>query len=125
MIHLDTHVLVWLRTQDAVRLGAAARERLEGATLFMSPMAELELDFLHEIRRTRSPGAVVVRELTERLGLRVSSAPFTDVARAAATLSWTRDPFDRLIAAASVVDGVPLMTKNVNILKNVPSAFWP
>jgi PIN domain nuclease of toxin-antitoxin system len=42
----------------------------------------------------------------------------------ATTLSWTRDPFDRLIAAHSIVANSPLITADETILENLPLATW-
>ena len=39
-------------------------------------------------------------------------------------LSWTRDPFDRLIVANAITDGVRLLTVDENIQKHFQNAFW-
>ena len=44
--------------------------------------------------------------------------------KAAADLTWTRDPFDRLIAAHAIVAGAPLLTADRGILENLPLATW-
>jgi PIN domain nuclease of toxin-antitoxin system len=57
-----------------------------------------------------------------RLGIADTSA--ADLVQAAADLSWTRDPFDRLIAAHAIVAGAPLLTADRTILDNLPQATW-
>ena len=57
MIHLDTHVVVWLYTGEIERLSDAAVEALEAEELIVSPMVQLELTFLHEIGRLSVTGA--------------------------------------------------------------------
>lgn len=123
MIHLDTHVVVWLFAGDRERL-RPAWEVLEAEDLVISPLVELELQTLFEVRRTTVPGAEVVADLVQRVGLQVSSAPLARVVGLALGASWTRDPFDRLIAASAVADGAPLLTADGTILAHVPTAFW-
>jgi len=44
--------------------------------------------------------------------------------QAANGLSWTRDPFDRMIAAQAIVADAPLVTADRTILGNLPLATW-
>ena len=37
---------------------------------------------------------------------------------------WTREKFDRLIVATSQATGIPLLTKDRNILANFKLAIW-
>jgi PIN domain nuclease of toxin-antitoxin system len=43
---------------------------------------------------------------------------------AAQGLSWTRDPFDRLIAAHAIVADALLLTADETIRKHLPLATW-
>ena len=124
LIHLDTHVIVWLFAGDLDRLSDAARQWIERASLVISPMVELELQYLHEIGRTSRPGREVVADLATRLGLTRSTASFADIAERAASLAWTRDPFDRIIVASALADGCPLLTKDDNIRQHFTAAVW-
>jgi PIN domain nuclease of toxin-antitoxin system len=124
LIHLDTHVLVWLYAGELEELTDVARQLLEAEELVASPMAVLELDFLHEIRRINVAGKVVAEDLAARIGLRIATTPFALITERAASLRWTRDPFDRVIVASSIADGAGLLTKDRTILKHVDSAVW-
>ncbi len=123
MIHLDTHVLVWLSGGEAGACaegaGAASGERVSCA-----PMAQLELAHLYEIGRITRGASDVLGVLAPALGLAVSAAPFAAVVAYALDLTWTRDPFDRLIAANALVDGAGLLTADESLLANCPAAFW-
>ena len=43
---------------------------------------------------------------------------------AANALSWTRDPFDLLIAVNALADGCELLTADVTMRAHLPSARW-
>jgi PIN domain nuclease of toxin-antitoxin system len=124
VIHLDTHVVVWLFAGEVERFPAAAREALEREALAISPIVLLELQYLHEIGRLAEPGSAVVQDLAERLGLSFAEGDFAAVAAIATGLDWTRDPFDRLIAAHAIADDVPLLTADRTLRDHVRTAFW-
>lgn len=124
MIHLDTHVVVWLLAGQLDRFGAHALHLLKRDALFISPMVLLELDYLHEIGRASKDAGAVLAELVVRLQLRVTDVPWAVAAVEARSLTFTRDPFDRLICASAVVDGCPLLTADRTILDAFDLAVW-
>ena len=124
MIYLDTHVLVWLYEKFLDKLSKKVKNLLEKEEIFISPMVELELDFLYEVGRLRVHGMDIVRELDVHLGVQVSRVDFYKVIEEASHLSWTRDPFDRLIVANAVIFQAQLITKDKTILKHYPFSVW-
>lgn len=124
VIRLDTHVVVWLYTGEIERLSAPAIEAIESHLPFISPMVQLELTYLHEIGRLTVSGADIVGDLQERIGLRLSESTMTAVVHAAASLTWTRDPFDRIIVADAIVAAAHLVTKDDVIREHTTSALW-
>lgn len=124
MIHLDTHVLVWIVAGQHERLPPALRRRLPGLSARFSPMAALELQYLFESGRIAEPGHSVIASLSARLDLRPSEVSFPRLAAIAAELAWTRDPFDRLIAACAMADDAPLLTADRALLAHCPVATW-
>jgi PIN domain nuclease of toxin-antitoxin system len=106
------------------RLPAAARERLANADPFTSPIVELELTYLYEIGRVSEPASAPLAALRRSIGLEVADVALSELVQAASGLSWTRDPFDRLIAAHAVVAGAPLLTADRTILEHLPQAVW-
>lgn len=124
MMYLDTHVVAWLYDGRVDLLSAEARRRLDSEDLRVSPMAALELEYLHEIGRTAEAAAPVLAELGRKLGLVVCDLPFAEVAAVAYRLKWTRDPFDRLIAGQALAGRAPLLTRDQAMLEHVPGAFW-
>lgn len=123
--HLDTHVVVWLAAELVGALSRPARRAVEQAErVEISPMVIYELAVLHELGRLDRPPAAIVGPLTDRVGLAVSDLPFHEVVGRAATLDWTREPCDRLIAAQAEVAGASLVTKDRRIRAHCPAAVW-
>lgn len=111
-LHLDTHAVVWAYAGEHDRFPDVIRDRLESDDLVYSPMVRLELTYLYEIERLTEPPGLIFAELAASMGLRVDTTPFADVVDAAESLTFTRDPFDRLIMAQAVAARVPLVTKD-------------
>jgi PIN domain nuclease of toxin-antitoxin system len=124
LIHLDTHVVVWLYAGEAERLPPAVRDRLGGARPLVSPMVRLELQLLREIGRVTAGPAEILDFLRVHADLGVAESRFERVAAIAAGLDWTRDPFDRMIAAHAMADDLPLITKDRAMLEHCPVAMW-
>ena len=124
MIHLDTHVVAWLYAGRTDLLSDVARAKIEGEPLAVSPMVLLELEYLHEIGRVTQPSVDVITHLAAQIGLSVSQAPFDAVIASARPLSWTRDPFDRIIVGQSIAEGSPLVTRDETIRANHGGAVW-
>lgn len=94
MILLDTNALIWL-DQGHPR---ARRLRRPHLRLFVSPACLFELQILHETGRIRvRNGDPFSLSADERWAL--DDPPSVTWFAYAADLAWTRDPFDRLIAA--------------------------
>lgn len=124
MILLDTHVVAWLHAGDTARFPDRARDLLETETLAVSPLVGLELQYLHEIGRTSEPADTVLAALGRTLGLRVVDCSLTELIARATGLDWTRDPFDRLLAAHATVEQAPLLTADRSIRANLRLAVW-
>ena len=114
----------WLYEGVDRRLPVSVRELIESEPPRVSPMVELELTYLYEVRRVTEPAEAPLSALRRTIGLQVAEASFADVAQAAAGLSWTRDPFDRLISAHAIVADAPLLTADETILEHLPLATW-
>lgn len=124
MIHLDTHVVLWLYGGEIARIPPVARRAVEEDDVLISPMVSLELDYLHEIGRILLHGAPIVDDLAKRIGLRFSDTALLDIVRIASDLTWTRDPFDRLITAHAMADDSALVTADRTIREHFESTVW-
>ena len=54
----------------------------------------------------------------------VAKTPLVDVVSVASALTWTRDPFDRLIVATAAADSAPLLTRDKLIRRHYRNASW-
>ncbi len=124
MIHLDTHVVVWLYESASQRLPQRAIDLIERERAFISPMVRLELSYLHEINRLRVSGDAILSSLANTLALAVDACPFALVVEHATRQTWTRDPFDRLIVGQALARDAPLITADQTIRANYPAALW-
>jgi PIN domain nuclease of toxin-antitoxin system len=124
VIYLDTHVVAWLFAGMVELIPVRVRQRLDTEDLFISPMVGLELQYLHETRRTGQPAAVVLGELAEAIGLRTCDLPFARVIETAVAQAWTRDPFDRIIVGHAALRQAALVTKDRVIHRHYSRAMW-
>lgn len=114
---LDTHFLLWLLL-GAKRLAAfpwLERYRPWG----VSPVSLLELQFLAEVGRLdmADAGALLDALQGDRRFV-IDEAPLLPLVRHALALGWTRDPFDRLLAAHSSARRAPLCTTDERLRRH-------
>lgn len=124
-LHLDTHLVVWLYAGEHDRIPPSLRDRLNSASLRFSPMVRLELTYLQEIGRLTEPPERIVGELASAMGLTEDDCPFATVIDVARRMTFTRDPFDRIITAQAAANGDALASKDDRILAAYPDlAVW-
>ena len=123
-IHLDTHVIVWLFQKDLSKFSKQTLKLINDNELQISPMVMMELKFLNEIGRLNYKPMEIITELTKAIALNVSDEKFATTAYESLELSWTRDPFDRLIVASASAQKAKLISKDRNILDHYEHAVW-
>jgi PIN domain nuclease of toxin-antitoxin system len=107
VILLDTNALIWLERRDR-RARRLTADRLQ---LHVSPASILELRFLEECGRIRlSNRDAAAIAVDERWTL--DDPPAAAWFEAALDMAWTRDPFDRLLAAHARLRGWRLATSD-------------
>lgn len=114
----------WLYEGADRRIPGAVRELVDSEEPFVSPIVALELTYLYEVGRVTEPAAAPLDALRRTIGLQVADVSVDALVGAATELTWTRDPFDRLIAAQAILANVPLVTADRTILTNLPLARW-
>lgn len=105
---LDTHFLIWI-VSGSQRLDE--HRWLESYRPWgVSPVSFLEIQLLAEIGRLEVDREGFPGRVEEDPRFVVDEAPLAALVRHALPLDWTRDPFDRLLAAHSASRRVPLCT---------------
>ena len=115
---LDTHALIWAVAEPA-RLSDRARRVLEdhATDLLVSAASIWELATKHRLGKL-ADGEYVLNVLPECM----TAAGMTELpvsiahARLAGGLDWDhRDPFDRMLAAQSLIESAPVVTRDVRL----------
>jgi PIN domain nuclease of toxin-antitoxin system len=123
MIFLDTHAAIFLH-ESREKIPRRSWKILDAEECVLSPMARLELEFLHEIGRIRHEPAAVFESLLRHLDVTVETEGWARAAEIAQVLNWTRDPFDRIIVAHAMVWSAPLLTRDTLMHEHYHQAFW-
>jgi PIN domain nuclease of toxin-antitoxin system len=125
---LDTHVFLW-SISEPKRLSSKARSaisKLENQ-VYVSPVTAYELSYKHRQGKLPSGAAIVTSFALQVAHLYASelsiSAPHT---LAAGQLDWEhKDPFDRILAAQAMVEGLTLVTADENLRAFEPvTTLW-
>lgn len=122
--HLDTHLIIWLYSGEISLVSSKVLEMLESSDLFYCPIAKLEIQYLKEIKRITKGPETIISSLKKEIGIKESKTPLSGLTDKSITLSWTRDPFDRLIVADAIISNSVLLTKDKTILRNYANALW-
>jgi PIN domain nuclease of toxin-antitoxin system len=112
VILLDTNAVIWL-DQSNPRTRTLTRGRMP---LYMSPATLLELQFLEEAGRIRLRKQDAQTLAVDDRWL-LDDPPAAAWFALALDLTWTRDPFDRLIAAHAQFRGWRLATSDAVVLE--------
>ena len=103
---LDTHFLLW------IVLDLPRRDEfpwLDGYRPWgVSPISFLEIQFLAEVGRLEVRQTEFMDAVSRDQRFVIDEVPLVPLVEKAIHLDWTRDPFDRLLAAHSEARRVPL-----------------
>ena len=113
---LDTHFLIWI-TSNSKRLRRFPwLSRYEPWTL--SAASFLEIQLLTESGRIASQTPQPADAILSDARFIVDEVPYVTLVLKSLEIGWTRDPFDRLIAAHSLARRVPLCSVDEVVLDN-------
>jgi PIN domain nuclease of toxin-antitoxin system len=121
---LDTHAAIFLWEGRAEIFGAGSRELLEQSVLLVSPLVRLEMGFLKEVGKLKTEPDQILGSLTADYGAVLTDDSLEALIPLAMSLSWTRDPFDRLLVATALLHQTPFVTRDSRIHEHFPGAVW-
>ncbi|HEY4593954.1 MAG TPA: PIN domain-containing protein [Thermoanaerobaculia bacterium] len=121
---LDTHAVIFLWEGRTEVFGAGSREILEQSLLLISPLVRLEMGFLKEVGKLKAEPDQILGSLTSDYGAILTDDSLEALVPLAMPLSWTRDPFDRLLVATALLHQAPLVTRDSRIHEHFPGAVW-
>jgi PIN domain nuclease of toxin-antitoxin system len=114
VILLDTNAVIWL---DQGHPRSRPLTRIKSA-LYVSPATLLELQFLAEANRIKLPHGDAQSLASDGPWL-LDDPPAAAWFAEAIDLNWTRDPFDRLIAAHAQLRGWRVATGDSRLLERL------
>jgi PIN domain nuclease of toxin-antitoxin system len=121
VILLDTHAAIWI-AQRHRRVRALQRF----PRIYLSPASVLEIQFLLDAGRLRLSEGRSASMLAGDDRWRLDQPPAAKWFMTACELGWTRDPFDRLLAAHARLRGWKLATADILLLERLaPSEVLP
>lgn len=119
---LDTNALVFLQDSGYLRFRDEIIEKLSHAYLFLSPISWLELEHIFQKKRIAIHPDTLIKHLTSNSSLQESTSTFSSCIHYSRNLSWTKDPFDRMIVGDTIALGAQLVTADKLILKHFNQA---
>lgn len=121
VILLDTHAVIWIAQRHR-----RARPLERFPRLYLSPISVLEIQFLVEAGRLRLSEGQSPMTLAGDHRWRLDEPPAAKWFVGACELSWTRDPFDRLLVAHAKLRGWKVATADTLLLERLgPSEVVP
>lgn len=124
---LDTHILIWLVVADP-RLSPKLAASLAEHDLIISTASIWELSIKYHLGKLPSVKSLLedVPEMADQLGASVLDITPAHAIRAGA-LAWAhRDPFDRMLVAQALEDGLQLVSldERITAWAGAPLLSW-
>lgn len=123
IVLLDTHALIWA-LEASPRLSARAREVIESSdnTVLVSVVSAWEIEIKRAIGRLDAPGDL--EDAIESAGFLRRLVTFADVRHLGGLPAHHKDPFDRMLVAQALEDGVPIVSSDPQIALYPIQTIW-
>jgi PIN domain nuclease of toxin-antitoxin system len=124
-ILLDTHALLWWAT-DAKTLSRTARRLIahDDTTVVVSAATAWEIATKARLGRLAWPGGESVQAYCTAQRFELLSIAVAHAQRAGSWPQGHGDPFDRLLAAQSAIEGLPLVTNDPQMKRFGIETIW-
>lgn len=124
MVYLDTHLVLWLYAGSLDLVSKKVLQVLDENELYISPIVELELQYLRENNKIKKSSLEIIEVLDKEINLKICTKDFHSIIRESLGLHWTRDPFDRIMVAHASLNTNILLTKDNTIRTHYKQAVW-
>ncbi|MBA3454175.1 MAG: type II toxin-antitoxin system VapC family toxin [Deltaproteobacteria bacterium] len=123
MVLLDTHALIW-SIEDSARLSATARRVIVdgGNVVLASAASGWEIAIKKALGRLSAPDDL--EEVIETVGFTRRTITFADARRVGLLPAHHQDPFDRMLVAQAIEDGVPIVSCDPQIALYDVQVIW-
>lgn len=123
IVLLDTHALIW-SLEDSPRLSATARHLIEDPDnlVLASAASGWEIAIKKALGRLEAPDDL--EAAIEGAGFIKRAITFADVQRLGSLPAHHKDPFDRMLVAQALVEGVPLVSCDPLIKQYPVQILW-
>jgi len=124
---LDTHTVLWWLFDDR-RLSGRARQTIGDSAneILVSSASGWEIMTKHRLGKLPQAGEAVrdLRGAIQRAGFEALPISLEHAIEAGRLASPHRDPFDRMLAAQSRIEGIPLITDDLAFASLPASTLW-
>ena len=120
---LDTHTLIWA-LEDSPRLSPLARAAIvdRDNQVLVSIVSGWEIAIKRSLGRLEAPDDL--EPVIDAAGFTRRPITFADVRRLGSLPAHHRDPFDRMLVAQALEDGIPLVTCDPQMARYQIQVIW-
>jgi PIN domain nuclease of toxin-antitoxin system len=123
----DTHALIWWATNDS-ELSLKARRALgaRAATLFVSAVSAYEMSYKFGVGKATRIQTLIrdLETIMQREGFQPLPITLEHGRRAGELYDTHGDPFDRLLAAQSIVEDMPIVSNDTKLSALGAKRVW-
>ena len=120
---LDTHALIWA-LEGGARLSEMARASIEDGEndILVSAVSAWEIEIKKALGRLEAPDDLL--EAVDEMGFTKKDLGFSTARRLQKLPLLHKDPFDRMLIATALEEGVPLVSRDRKIAQYDVKLFW-
>ncbi len=123
IVLLDTHALIWA-LENSRRLSRTAREAVENGDniVLASAVSGWEIAIKKMLGKLAAPDDL--EAAVESVGFTKRPITFADTDQLGRLAAHHRDPFDRMLVAQAMVEGVPIVSSDPQIARYQIQVIW-